>query len=35
MERTDKLSGRDPARAKIMQAFVHGEINRIYESMDE
>ena len=35
MEAVVKLTARDPARAKFMWAFVHGEINRIYESADE
>ncbi len=35
MKTADKLNAKDPARANFMRAFVHEEINRIYESMDE
>ena len=31
MKTADKLTAKDPARAKLMWALVHGEINRFYE----
>ena len=35
MKAADKLTAKDPARAKIMWAFVRREIIRFYELEDE
>jgi len=35
MQAVDKLTTRNPARAKIMQVFVCKEISRVYELADE
>ena len=35
MERADKLSGRDPAAAEFIRAYLQDEISQLYESADE